>query len=80
MVLVQMKSSLLNARKVLINIVEDNLIPKGGAIEESRGREKSLNALGCNVRAREVRDVAPGKSVIYVSFQVTEKLDPFNAG
>ena len=63
-----------------INIVADNLIPKGGAIEESRGREKSLNTLGCNVHAREVNDVAPGKLVIYVSFQVSEKLDPFNAG
>ena len=59
---------------MLINIVTDNLIPKGGAIEESRGREKSLNSLGYNVCAREVRDVGPGKLIIYVSFQVTENL------
>ena len=72
--LVQMRSSLLNAREVAINIVADNLIPKGGAIEEIQGREKSLDTLGCNLHAREVRDVAPGKSVIYVSFQVMENL------
>jgi len=63
-----------NATEVAIDMVADGLVPEGGAIEKSRCREKYLNGLGCNIRAREVRDVAPGKSVIYVSFQVTADL------
>jgi len=35
---------------------------------------KVLNDLGCNIRAREIRDVAPGKVVMWVTFQVTEDL------
>jgi len=63
-----------NATEVAIDMVADGLIPEGGAIEKSRHREKFLNSLGCKVRAREVRDVAPGKAVIYVSFRVTADL------
>jgi len=33
-----------------------------------------LDKMGCDVKAIEVRDVAPGKAVIYVSFKVTDTL------
>lgn len=45
------------------------------ATSDSRGQGWAvLENLGCHVRAREVRDVAPGKVVIWVSFKVTEML------
>ena len=74
--LIRLKLVLLNTTEVAIDIVAENLIPESGAIEESRGREKSFNALGYNVLAREVRGVEPGKLIIYVSLQVTKNLIP----
>ena len=54
------------------NMVAIGLLPNlGDSGEES---VKTLNDLGCNIRAREVRDVAPGKVVMWVTFQVTSDL------
>lgn len=63
-----------NAIEVAIDMVADSLVPEGGASEKSRFRGEYLNNLGCNVKAREVRDVAPGKVVVYVQFTVTKNL------
>jgi len=63
-----------DAVEVAIDLVADGLLPEGGAIEKTRNRRTILNKLGCSVKAREVRDVAPGKVVIYVNFKVTKSL------
>merc|ERR1711976_193343 len=49
-------------------MVAIGLLPNLGASGEDS--VKVLDDLGCNVRAREVRDVAPGKVVMWVTFQV----------
>jgi len=59
-----------DAADVAINMVANGLLPY---INSNEGQE-ILNDLGCQVRAREVRDVAPGKVVIWVTFKVTQEL------
>jgi tRNA (guanine37-N1)-methyltransferase len=59
---------------VAIDLVADGLIPEGGALEKCRFRKSELDKMGCDVRAREVRDVAPGKVVVCVSLKVTYQL------
>ena len=63
-----------DAAEVAVDVVADALLPDGGAIEASKNRRSLLNEMGCDVTTKEVRDVAPGKVVIYVSFKVTETL------
>ena len=53
-------------------MVAIGLLPNFGATGEDSVR--ALNNLGCNVRAREVRDVAPGKVVMWVTLRVTKDL------
>ena len=60
--------------EVAIDMVADNLLPEGGYSKQTFFRRKQLDELGCNIRAHEVRDVAPGKVVICVSFDVTTML------
>lgn len=62
------------AAEVAIDGVADGLLPEGGYVEPSKFRGEYLDSLGCNVTAREVRDAAPGKLVICVSFSVTRML------
>lgn len=62
------------ASDVAIDMVADGLLPEGGYVEPSKFRGGYLDELGCNVQAREVRDAAPGKAVICVSFGVTRLL------
>jgi tRNA (guanine37-N1)-methyltransferase len=62
------------ANEVAIDMVADGLLPEGGYIEPSKFRGEYLNAFGCNVEAREIRDAAPGKLVVCVSFSVTRML------
>ena len=62
------------ASEVAIDMVADGLLPEGGYVEPSKFRGGYLNELGCDVQAREIRDAAPGKLVIYVSFSVTRLL------
>jgi hypothetical protein len=57
-----------------IDLVANGLLPEGGYTESTKFREKYLNDLGCQVAAREIRDAAPGKLVICVSFSVTQVL------
>jgi len=57
-----------------VDLVIDQLIPEGGAAEKTRGRQSEFDRLGCNVKAREIRDVAPGKVVVCVSFSATSQL------
>ena len=63
-----------DASEVAVDLVADGLLPEGGAIEPSKYRRSLLDKLGCKVRTTEVRDVAPGKVVICVSFRVTKEL------
>ena len=56
---------------VAMDMVAIGLLPELGSSDERMG---TLNDLGCNIRAREVRDVAPGKVVMWVTFQVTGDL------
>lgn len=63
-----------DALEVAVDLVAEGLVPEGGAIKATRYRRSFLNKLGCDVKAREVRDVAPGKVVICVSFKVTDTL------
>jgi tRNA (guanine37-N1)-methyltransferase len=62
------------AAEVAIDMVADGLLPEGGYVEPSMFRGEYLNELGCNIQAREIRDAAPGKLVICVSFNVTRLL------
>jgi len=63
------------AAEVAIDMVADGLLPEGGYVEPTKFRGGYLNdELGCNVQAREIRDAAPGKLVICVSFSVTRLL------
>ena len=63
------------AEQVAVDLVADNLLPLGGATEESTiCRQQELDALGCEVQTRVIRDVAPGKVVICVSFKATTRL------
>merc|ERR1712232_1223152 len=59
---------------VAIDIIAENLIPFGGAVEQAIGRREELDLLGCKVNARLIRDVAPGKVVVCVSFKATRNL------
>jgi tRNA (guanine37-N1)-methyltransferase len=63
-----------SASEVAIDMVANGLLPEGGYVEPSIFRGVYLNELGCNVRAREIRDASPGKMVICVSFSVTRLL------
>lgn len=63
-----------NAIDVAIDLVADGLLPEGGAIERGINRRSDLDNLGCEVSAREIRDVAPGKVVVHISFKVTSAL------
>lgn len=63
-----------DAVEVAVDLVAEGLVPEGGAIESSKYRREFLDKMGCDVQAREVRDVAPGKVVICVSFKVTTTL------
>ena len=63
-----------SAVDVAIDLVADGLLPEGGAIKKSRFRKTYLDKLGCDVKAQEVRDVAPGKVVICVSFKISPNL------
>jgi len=63
-----------DAMEAAVDLVADALLPEGGAIKLSRYRRNVLNKMGCNVKTVEVRDVAPGKVVICVSFMVTNTL------
>jgi tRNA (guanine37-N1)-methyltransferase len=62
------------AAEAAIDLVANGLLPEGGYTESTKFREKYLNDLGCQVAAREIRDAAPGKLVICVSFSVTQLL------
>ncbi|KAL7439052.1 hypothetical protein ACHAXH_003818 [Discostella pseudostelligera] len=62
------------ASEVAIDMVADGLLPEGGYVEPSKFRGGYLNELGCNIQARDIRDAAPGKMVICVSFSVTRLL------
>jgi hypothetical protein len=55
------------AVEAAVALVAEGLVPEDGAIEASR-------YMGCDVKFREVKDVAPGKVVICVSFKVTDTL------
>jgi len=59
---------------VAIDLVADNLLPTGGATIQQVNRKEELNSLGCQVTVKEVRDVAPGKAVLCVSFRATRVL------
>lgn len=63
-----------DAAEVAVDLVAEALLPEGGAIEVSKYRRQLLDKMGCNVTTKEVRDVAPGKVVMYVSFKATETL------
>ena len=56
---------------VAVDQVADGLLPTP---EPCPGDGEHLNELGCNVRARLVRDVSPNKVVVCVSFEVTQRL------
>ncbi|KAL7527020.1 hypothetical protein ACHAXR_004176 [Thalassiosira sp. AJA248-18] len=62
------------AAEVAIDMVAEGLLPEGGYVEPSKFRGQYLNELGCNIESREIRDAAPGKLVICVSFSVTRLL------
>jgi tRNA (guanine37-N1)-methyltransferase len=63
-----------SAAEVAIDMVADGLLPEGGYTEPSKFRGEYLNSMGCEVEAREIRDAAPGKLVICVSFNVSRIL------
>lgn len=62
------------AAEVAVDMVANGLLPEGGYTEPSKFRGEYLNSMGCDVKAREIRDAAPGKLVICVSFSVTRVL------
>mmetsp|Transcript_25686 Transcript_25686/g.54256 ORF Transcript_25686/g.54256 Transcript_25686/m.54256 type:complete len:631 (+) Transcript_25686:118-2010(+) len=63
------------AAEVAIDMVADGLLPEGGYVEPSIFRGQYLNEeLECDIQAREIRDAAPGKLVICVSFSATRLL------
>lgn len=63
-----------DAAEVAVDLVAAALLPEGGAIEVSKYRRAILDTMGCDVQTKEVRDVAPGKVVINVSFKATATL------
>jgi len=63
-----------SVKDMAIDVIADNLIPLGGAAETSYQRKEELDRLGCKVQARIIRDVAPGKVVVCVSFRLTRRL------
>jgi tRNA (guanine37-N1)-methyltransferase len=68
-----------SAEDVAVDLVASELLPlMGNSAQDDGGqycRMAELNGeYGCNVVAREVRDVAPGKIVFCVSFTATSKL------
>ena len=63
-----------DAETVAVDLVAENLLPQGGAMDLTMNRWQELDALGCEVQVREIRDVAPGKVVMCVSFKATRML------
>jgi tRNA (guanine37-N1)-methyltransferase len=61
-----------SAADVAVDEVAHQLLPEGN--KPTPGRLDYLRSLDCDVKAREVRDVAPGKLVICVSFRATALL------
>jgi tRNA (guanine37-N1)-methyltransferase len=59
---------------VAIDIIANELLPCVGATEPRSWRRAELEQLGCDLEVRRVRDVAPGKWVMCVSFSVTSHL------
>jgi len=59
------------AERAAYDAVADVLLPE---FVRAVGRREHLDALGCAIRAHEVRDVAPGKVVFCVTFQATRAL------
>jgi len=59
------------AERAAYDAVADVLLPE---FVRAVGRREHLNALGCGIRAHEVRDVAPGKVVFCVTFRATQAL------
>lgn len=62
----------LDAAEAAVDAVANALLPE----PEPRPRRRAHldDVFGCNVRTEEVRDVAPGKIVVRVDFDVTRKL------
>jgi tRNA (guanine37-N1)-methyltransferase len=67
-----------SAEDVAVDIVAEELLPMG---ESTTHRLNELNQeYDCNVNVHNVRDVAPGKLVICVSFSATDKLIRYMQG
>jgi tRNA G37 N-methylase Trm5 len=67
--------------EVAVNIIADQLMPDMGEHNESRYRRDELNKdFGADVQTRLVRDVAPGKVVVCVSFCLTPLLIRYMQG
>lgn len=60
--------------EVAVDQVANGLLPESSDSSPTRRRWGYLDSLGCDVNSREVRDVAPGKVVVCVSFDVTADL------
>jgi tRNA (guanine37-N1)-methyltransferase len=63
-----------SVEEVAVDLVAENLLPVGGAAELATHRRAELDELGCETEARVIRDVAPGKVVVCVSFKATKRL------
>ena len=64
-----------DAVEVAVDLVAEGLLPRGEGLGAARKyRRACLDDLGCRVEAREIRDVAPGKVVVCVSFKATDVL------
>lgn len=61
-----------SAFDVAVDEVAHYLLPE--ASEPTVGRLQHLQSLGCDVKVREIRDVAPGKVVVCLSFSATSFL------
>ena len=64
----------LSVEELAVNEIASNLVPMLPGQEVSSRLDELNDNFGCNVKVHNVRDVAPGKVVLCVSFSATERL------
>lgn len=62
------------AEEIAVDLIADELLPSMAADAAIQRRQEFDEDYGCDIQVHHVRDVAPGKSVLCVTFSATDQL------